>query len=198
MASDKIVHKFYEVKSIEEHSSGINQMIKLSDSQIVTVSDDCTLKFWNINTMKVEETHQTETVTCIDATGPLRHIIIAGCHSGNFLIFKNKNTGRQLTKETVENAHQNLIRVIVSLATLKDRYFLSADVCGYIRVWQSESSPKKVIDFQLDGAISYNSVVEVHEALPTAGDYSDTTLIAVALKTQKVELVVLAPARGLF
>jgi len=42
-------------------------------------------------------------------------------------------------------------------------------------------------------------VVEVHDALPTAGgDYSDTTLIAVALKTQKVELVVLAPARGLF
>jgi len=147
MASDKTVHKFYEVKSIEEHSSGINQMIKLSDSQIVTVSDDCTLKFWNINTMKVEETHQTETVTCMDATGTLRYIIIAGCHSGNFLIFKNKNTGRQLTKETVENAHQNLIRVIVSLATLKDRYFLSADVCGYIRVWQSESSPKKVIDF---------------------------------------------------
>ena len=36
------------VKSIEEHASGINQMIKLNDKELVTVSDDCSLKFWNI------------------------------------------------------------------------------------------------------------------------------------------------------
>jgi endonuclease YncB( thermonuclease family) len=39
--------KFQSVKSIEEHNSGINQMIKLGERELVTVSDDCTLKFWN-------------------------------------------------------------------------------------------------------------------------------------------------------
>ena len=82
--------KFYEVKSIEEHQSGINQMLKLSEKELVTVSDDCTLKFWNATTLKVEDTQTTETITCIDSTGPLKHLLVAGCHSGNFLVIKNK------------------------------------------------------------------------------------------------------------
>ena len=63
--------KFYEFKSIEEHASGINQMLKINDREIVTVSDDCTIKFWNALTLKVEHTQITETITCIDATGAL-------------------------------------------------------------------------------------------------------------------------------
>ena len=93
--------------------------------------------------MKVEETHQTETITCMDATGSLRHLIVAGCHSGNFLIVKTKLLGKKLEKETVENAHQNLIRVICSLHQLRDKYFLSADVCGFIKVWYAEMKPTK-------------------------------------------------------
>ena len=170
-------------------------MIKLSETQFVTVSDDCTMKFWNTSTLKVEDIHQTETVTCMDTTGQMRHLLVAGCHSGNFLVVKSKVNGKQIFKETFENAHSNLIRVIVSLQTLHDRYFVSADVCGVVRVWQSEMNPRKLIDFQLDGAISSNSVVEVKDALPATGDFCDTTIIAVGLKTQKVELVVLAPAR---
>jgi methionine synthase II (cobalamin-independent) len=51
------MHKFFEVKTIEEHASGINQMLKMNKDTVVTVSDDCTMKFWNIQTMKVEDTH---------------------------------------------------------------------------------------------------------------------------------------------
>lgn len=196
MASERTMHKFFEVKTVEEHASGINQMLKMNKDTIVTVSDDCTMKFWNSHSLKVEETHQTETITCMDTTGPLQHLIVAGCHSGNFLVVKSRILGRNLQKETVENAHHNLIRVITSLRTLGDRYFLSADVCGFVKVWYADLTPKKVFEFQLDGAISYNSVVEMQDVLPSS--FLDATLVAVGLKTQKVELVVLAPARGQF
>jgi hypothetical protein len=63
-------------------------------------------------------------------------------------------------------------------------------------VWYADLTPKKVFEFQLDGAISYNSVVEMQDVLPSS--FLDATLVAVGLKTQKVELVVLAPARGQF
>ena len=160
----------------------------------MTVSDDCTLKFWNSTALKVEETHNTETITCIDATGPLRYLIVAGCHSGNFLIFKSKILGgKKVEKEKLDNAHSNLIRVILSLSSLRDKYFLSADVSGFIKVWYADMIPKKPIDFQLNGAISYNSIIEVNDVLPTTGDFLETTLIAVGLKTMKIELIVLSP-----
>ena len=57
MASEKYMHKFFEVKTIEEHANGINQMLKMNKDTLVTVSDDCTMKFWNSQTMKVEDTH---------------------------------------------------------------------------------------------------------------------------------------------
>ena len=190
--------KFYEVKSIEEHASGINQMLKINDREIVTVSDDCTIKFWNALTLKVEHTQITETITCIDATGALKHLFVAGCHSGNFLIIKSKSIDKNMKKETIEGAHFNLIRVILSLSNLRDKFFLSADVCGFIKVWYSDMEPKKLIEFQLNGAISYNSVVEVKDVLPQSGEFLDTTLIAVGLKTMSVELIVLMPMKGQF
>ena len=197
MASEKQMHKFFEVKTIEEHASGINQMLKMNKDTVVTVSDDCTMKFWNIQTMKVEDTHQTETITCIDVTGPKQNLLVAGCHSGNFLLVRSRILGKQLDKETIENAHHSLIRVIISLRMLKDKYFLSADVCGVIKVWLSDIVPKKVLEFQLNGAISYNSVIEMQEVLPSS-QIEDATLVAVGLKTQKIELVVLVPSRGQF
>ena len=45
-------------------------MLKLSEKELVTVSDDCSLKFWNAQQTKVEMTVQTETITCLTLTGP--------------------------------------------------------------------------------------------------------------------------------
>jgi hypothetical protein len=78
---------------------------------------------------------------------------------------------------------------------MQNKFFLSADVCGVVRVWSSTSTPKKQIDFTLDGAISYNSVAEIVDALPTSGELASTTMVAIGLKTQIVELVVLAPLK---
>jgi len=45
--------RFNIVKSLEEHASGINQMLKLNEKDLVTASDDCSLKFWNCQHLKV-------------------------------------------------------------------------------------------------------------------------------------------------
>ena len=44
-------------------------------------------------------------------------------------------------------AHNNLIRVLTSLKSLRDKYFVSADVCGFIKVWVSTVKPAKLIEF---------------------------------------------------
>ena len=71
----------------------------------------------------------TETITCITATGNKKDILIAGCHSGNLMIF---SASSKTKKEIINNAHYNLIRVAVSLEGLKNKYFVTADVCGIV------------------------------------------------------------------
>jgi WD40 repeat protein len=121
------------VKSIEEHNSGVNQMMRINQKELVTVSDDCTLKFWSASSLKIESQIMTETITCISSTGSLKkEILVAGCHSGNLILI---NSLTKTKKETMNNAHYNLIRVIVSLESLKNKYFVTADVCGIVKVW---------------------------------------------------------------
>lgn len=113
-------------------------MIKLGDKELVTVSDDCTLKFWNAQLLKVDLSIKTETITCIVCTGPKQDLLIAGCHSGNLIAIK---TVTRTKKEVINLAHNNLIRVVTSLTALRDRYFVSADVCGFVKVWFSAPKP---------------------------------------------------------
>ena len=81
----------------------------------------------------------TETITCIAATGgSKKEILVAGCHSGNFIMI---NAVSKTKKEQINNAHYNLIRVIVTLESLKNKYFVSADVCGIVKVWTSNYKP---------------------------------------------------------
>jgi hypothetical protein len=56
------------VKTIEEHTSGINQMVQANNDRLISVSDDCTIKFWN-SSMKVEDKINSETITCCALSG---------------------------------------------------------------------------------------------------------------------------------
>jgi len=183
-ANEKI--KFVAMKSIEEHNSGVNQMLRISPKELVTVSDDCTLKFWSATTLKIESQIVTETITCIAATGGgsnKKEILVAGCHSGNLVIV---SAASRTKKDCINNAHYNLIRVIVSLESLRHKYFVSADVCGIVKVWTSTFKPVAVIQIEQEAAISYNSMIEVIDMLPTNqknSSYEDTCVIACALKS---------------
>jgi WD40 repeat protein len=117
-------------------------MLRLNHKEVVTVSDDCTLKFWSaINSstsLKIESQILTETITCIAATGTSLNILVAGCHSGNLILV---NSSSKTKKETVNNAHYNLIRVVVSLEAVRNKYFVTADVCGIVKVWSASFKP---------------------------------------------------------
>lgn len=138
-------------------------MLKLNEKELVTVSDDCSLKFWNAQLLKVDLSISTETITCIVATSVRKDILVAGCHSGNLITIR---TNQRSKKEVMSLAHNNLIRVLTSLQSLRNKYFVSADVCGFIKVWISIAKPIKLLEFQLEGAISYNSMVEVEDWVP--------------------------------
>jgi len=58
-------------------------------------------------------------------------------------------------------------------------------------VWISTIKPIKLLEFQLEGAISYNSMIEVEHFLPKGDQYINSAVIACALKNQKVHLILL-------
>lgn len=171
-------------------------MIQINKEQLVSVSDDCTIKFWNATGMKVEEKINTETITCVAVSGQNKEMLIAGCHSGNLMIVNCSKTEK---RETIENAHENLLRVVCSLSELKNRYFLSADVCGYVRAWSTVVNnlrPEFVCEIELSDAISYNSMIEVASFLPDDSVYTDAaTVVAVALKNCEIKLIIFVPGQ---
>ena len=180
----KIKHSNERIKlmgngTIEEHHSGINQMLRVNKKDIVTVSDDCSLKFWSASNFKSEATIQTETITCIACTGPKKDLLVAGCHSGNLITV---SVPSRTKREQIQSAHYNLIRVIVTLEALKNKYFVTADVCGILKVWTSQSKPSMVMEIQQDGAISYNSMIELSDIIPKRNQFEDSAIIACALK----------------
>ena len=139
--------EFKLINTIEQHESGVNQIIKMNDKNLVTISDDCSMKKWKStsqgtqgdknppdNDIKVDQMIQTETTTCLCSTGPKNEVLVAGCHSGNLNLHRTADIREQ---KTIYNAHQNLIRAILSLKGLGNKYFVSADVCGSIKVWPS-------------------------------------------------------------
>ena len=93
-------------------------------------------------TLKVEASMATETITCLALTGlspkGTKDILVAGCHSGNMLVI---SVSTRTQKEQMASAHYNLIRVIVSLEAMKNRFFITADVCGVVKVWSSSFKP---------------------------------------------------------
>ena len=115
---------FKLLNSINQHESGVNQIIKLSNKSLVTISDDCSMKLWRTastgtvgqnvsdNDMKVDYQVQTETTTCLCSTGLNNDILVTGCHSGNINIQSVKNMNEI---KTIPNSHQNLVRVLQSL-----------------------------------------------------------------------------------
>ena len=84
---------------------------------------------------------QTETTTCLCVCGPKKNMLVTGCHSGNINIHKSHLLLPSDVK-TIYQAHQNLIRVVTSLDSLNNSFFLTADVCGTIKVWPIDITPK--------------------------------------------------------
>lgn len=119
--------------------------MRLNEKELVTVSDDCTVKFWSSSTLKIENQIMTETITCISVTGPSKQILVAGCHSGNLLMI---NIAQKNKVNQINNAHYNLIRVITTLEALKNKYFVTGDVCGIVKVWNSQFKTSEIMEIQ--------------------------------------------------
>lgn len=53
--------KIEEIKMIEEHEAGVNQIIHLNSNELATASHDFTIRVWDKKLLKSVQTIQTET-----------------------------------------------------------------------------------------------------------------------------------------
>lgn len=72
----------------------------------------------------------------------------------------------KVKKDFLATAHNNLMRVIVSLERLNHKYFVTADVCGIVKVWPSTQKTEEVITIDLEQAMAYNCMIELRGILP--------------------------------
>lgn len=78
-------------------------------------------------------------------------------------------------------------------------YFWSIDVCGMIKVWQSFPLPKEWMEINLDSGIAYNSTIELTSVFQNdkINVLPDTAVIAWALKSRKIHVIMIDPVDGI-
>lgn len=99
----------------------------------MSLGNDQILKVYK-NFRVVDSWPLSELVSCIAQCK--KSIFAAGCQSGNIIMIDLE----EITFKTCEQAHQNLIRCIVPMQRYYNgNYFVSADVCGFLKVWATKS-----------------------------------------------------------
>ena len=76
-----------------------------------------------------------------------------------------------------------------SLSKLSHNFFLTVDVCGMIKIWNSAPTPSECMSINLDSGVAYNSTIE----LLNFNTPFDLTAIAVALKSNIVHVILIDP-----
>ena len=127
-------------------------------------------------------------------TGFRGKYLVTGYPNGDIMLYSKKKT--QLG--TLIGAHKHLIRTLFSLKRLNDAYFCSIDVCGVIKIWQSQPVPTEAMKINLESGVAYNSTLELLEFLPNQshGILTEAAAIAVALKSNQVHILLIDPVEN--
>lgn len=194
-SDDKI--KIEEIKMIEEHEAGVNQIIHLNATELATASHDFTIKVWDKKKHKWTFSIQTETCNCLCTTGFRGKYLMTGYPNGDIFVYSSRKKSKL---GTLNNAHSHLIRSMFSLTRLMNSFFCSIDVCGVIKVWQSLPMPKEVMEINLDSGIAYNSTIELKNLLPSEkeGVLQETAAIACALKSWVIHIILIDPVENYY
>jgi len=189
--------KIEEVKMIEEHEAGVNQIIHLNSNELATASHDFTIKVWDRKKLKSIQTIQTETCNCFWTTGFRGKYLVTGYPNGDIFVYSSRKKNKLGTLLT---AHNHLIRNMFSLSRLMHSYFCSIDVCGSIKVWQALPQPKEAMEINLDSGIAYNSTIELTSLLPRdkSGVLVETAAIAWALKSWIIHIILIDPIENFY
>jgi WD40 repeat protein len=184
--------KIEEIKMIEEHEAGVNQIIHLNNNELATASHDFSIKVWDKKKLKCTQTIQTETCNCFWTTGFRGKYLMTGYPNGDIFVYNSRKKNKL---GTVSNAHHHLIRSMFSLNRLMHSYFVSIDVWGLIKVWQSLPQPKEAMEINMDSGIAYNSTIELTSLLPhdKTGILVETAAIAWALKSWVIHIILIDP-----
>lgn len=184
--------KIEEIKMIEEHEAGVNQIIHLNPNELATASHDFTIRVWDKKKLKCVQTIQTETWNWFCTTGLRGKYLVTGYPNGDICVYNSK---KKTKLGQLSSAHAHLIRNMFSLSRLMHSFFWSIDVWGMIKVWHSLPQPKEAMEINLDSGIAYNSTIELTSLLPTikSGVLLETAAIAWALKSWIIHIILIDP-----
>ena len=184
--------KIEEIKMIEEHEAGVNQIIHLNPNELATASHDFTIRVWDKKKLKWVQTIQTETWNWFWTTGLRGKYLVTGYPNGDIWVYNSK---KKTKLGHLSSAHAHLIRNMFSLSRLMHSFFCSIDVWGMIKVWHSLPQPKEAMEINLDSGIAYNSTIELTSLLPTikSGVLLETAAIAWALKSWIIHIILIDP-----
>ena len=105
--SDNVIVLEKEFKSKGSHSGEIKCMLKISDSEFLTSSDDMSFKIWDRDLVGCSYTYEThDPLYRMRITGEKKDLLISALGEGNFMVF---GLDKRNQHDIIEGAHDTKI-----------------------------------------------------------------------------------------
>ena len=145
-------------KSKRVHSNAITGLVRLSQNEFITVSEDSSVKVWDTLLQSVAYTYETikplKTANRTGETGKQnvteKQFLVIGMGDGDFVVYGVD----KLNECKIEVwAHAQPIISIVSLGgQLKNKYFATRCSDGHVKIWSSTNKPEMIFSlWNIDG-----------------------------------------------
>ena len=139
--SDNVIVLEKEFKSKGSHHGEIKCMLKISDSEFLTSSDDMSFKIWDRDLVGCSYTYEThDPLYRMRITGEKKDLLISALGEGNFMVF---GLDKRNQHDIIEGAHDAKIVQIVNLSNgqLGNKYFATRCTDGDFSIWSAYPHP---------------------------------------------------------
>ena len=119
-------------------------MLKISESEFLTSSDDNSFKIWDRDLVGCSYTYEShDPLYQMTTTGEKKDLLIVALGEGNFMVFGHDKRNQH---DIIENAHDVKIVQIVNLSSgqLGNKYFATRCTDGDFSIWSAYPHPDQV------------------------------------------------------
>ena len=138
-------------------------MLKISDSEFLTSSDDMSFKIWDRDLVGCSYTYEThDPLYRMRITGEKKDLLISALGEGNFMVF---GLDKRNQHDIIEGAHDAKIVQIVNLSNgqLGNKYFATRCTDGDFSIWSAYPHPDQVFTIpNMDKAGDPNNQVDTN------------------------------------
>ena len=153
-------NKYKEIKIFGEHSKSINKIIQLQTGEIISGSDDKTLKIWKKYILSETLIGHKDYVT--DIIELTNNKICSSSSDKKIIIWERKHLIDKFSLYQILESHLDSIRTLIGL---NDGRIISGSIDGNIKIWVKNNQKYECVDSLLRNKEGVSKLVKINDEM---------------------------------